>query len=103
MKSAMSRSRKLKSPGVSTTVTDTSMSEPVQESVKLELAAGARISQTLYRDHTERSFWNERPAGTVVINYCPQEMAAQIIAAGEVGDDEGFLAKLKVGVEAASA
>ena len=69
---------------------------PAQE--RLEIAAGAQISQTLYRDHCPPAFWQTEAAGVVVVNYAPEEMVNRILAAGRIAKAaEGFLGGMKVG------
>ena len=82
---------------------DRLMSEPVKRlaSVKqLEIAAGARINQHVYDDPNDLDFWQKEPEGLIVINYCTQAEAEEIIKAGKVdlsGNKEGFLQNVPVG------
>lgn len=68
----------------------------------LEIAAGAKINQRIYRDPEKLDFWQKDPAGRLYINYCSVEMARSIIAAGKkdlTAGGEGFMQELKVGHE----
>jgi hypothetical protein len=67
------------------------------EVTKVELAAGEKIEQQLYRDHTERSYWADAPAGVITINYAPAEEVERILQSGRARAKEGFLDQLKVG------
>jgi hypothetical protein len=69
----------------------------VQEVDRLEISAGAQISQQLYKDAVEMSFWNPEPFGTVVVNYAPKELVDQILSAGETPSAEGFLDSIETG------
>ncbi len=67
---------------------------------RLEVAAGAKISQRVYEDPESLDFWQSEPAGTLYINYAPVELVQEILAAGMADRDqggEGPLAGLKVG------
>ena len=66
----------------------------------LEIAAGARINQTIYDDPNGLEFWQTEPDGIIVINYCTEEDAEKIFAAGKVdlsGHQDGFMATIPVG------
>ncbi len=105
-------SRKAAFPTVSTRVIDNSvlLSAPAAPSApiainnvqvkKLEIAAGARVSQHIFDDPNSLDFYQGEPEGLIVINYCTEEDAIKIIEAGRVdlsGNREGFLAKIPVG------
>lgn len=71
------------------------------KSVKnLEVAAGARIRQSVFEDRSEMSHWREKPEGVLYVHYVDEEHARAIIDAGkrdlEAGG-EGFLQGLRVG------
>jgi hypothetical protein len=68
----------------------------IQPEEKLEIAAGAQIQQTLYRDHEPLDFWQTEAAGVVIVNYAPQSVVDRILQAG-AKPKEGFLGALKVG------
>lgn len=64
---------------------------------KIEVGAGARINQTIYQDPENLDFWEETPVGFIYINYCQNEDAKKILAAGRREDKtEGFLDGLKL-------
>ena len=79
------------------------MSAPVRkltEVKQLEVAAGARIDQRIWDDPSDLEFWQKEPEGLIVINYCTEEEAEAIIAAGKVdvsGSQEGYLQKIPTG------
>ena len=67
---------------------------------RLEVAAGARISQHVYDDPENLDFWQDVPAGTIYINYTNANTRDYILATGK--DDrnnygEGPLGGLRVG------
>ena len=65
---------------------------------KLEIAAGARISQDHGIDQNPIEFWQPEPAGLIYCNYIDEDRCAEIIAAGKRQDKaNGPLAGLKVG------
>lgn len=67
---------------------------------QLEVAAGARINQTVADDTCDLDYYQKEPDGLVVINYCTEEDAKKIIAAGKTdvkGNPEGFLQNVPVG------
>jgi len=66
----------------------------------LEIAAGAKIDQRVFPDPEELTFWQEKPAGVIYINYVDETLAREIIEAGKIdmtAGGEGFLQNLKVG------
>lgn len=66
----------------------------------LEIAAGAKINQRIYQDPEKLDFWQEEAAGRIYINYCPVELAREIIATGKndlTAGGEGFMKELVVG------
>lgn len=66
----------------------------------LEIGAGAKINQRIYPDPLDLDAWQEKPAGTIYINYVDVKLAEKIIAAGKIdttAGGEGFLQGLKVG------
>jgi hypothetical protein len=72
----------------------------VKLSQNLEIAAGARIDQSVYDDPNDLEFWQQEPDGIIVINYCLESEAEAIIEAGKVdlsGHKDGFMANLPVG------
>ena len=72
--------------------------EPELEPEKLEIAAGARITQQIYDDPEDLSFWREKPDGTLYICYCTEADAKRILGAGKRAEkQEGFLSEIKVG------
>lgn len=70
---------------------------------KLEIGAGARVDQEIHDDPNGLDFWQAEPEGLIIINYCSEEEARKIIAAGKIdlsGDKEGFLKNIPKPVEA---
>lgn len=67
---------------------------------KLEVAAGARIKQQIYDDPQDLEYWQKEPEGLLIVNYCSEQEAERIVAAGKVnldGSPEGFLQQVPVG------
>ena len=65
---------------------------------RLEVAAGARIDQRIYADDQALDFYEDEPAGRIVINYASREEVDKILKAGRRPEaDEGPLAGLRVG------
>lgn len=67
---------------------------------RLEIAAGSRIDQQVYPDPKDIDYWEDEPAGSIVINYVDEETTNQIIAAGKrdlTAGGEGPLQGLRVG------
>ena len=67
----------------------------------LEVGMGARVSQNVYPDPKDLSYWEPNPAGTIYINYAPVEQVQRILAAGKLdrtAGGEGAYAGIKVGV-----
>ena len=67
---------------------------------KLEVGAGAKVKQQIHDDPNELDFWRETPEAVLVINYCVEALAKQILEEGEVdvaGSSEGFLKTVPVG------
>jgi len=73
-------------------------SEEIERSLKkLEIGAGAKIQQEIYRDSENLDYWQDEPAGMIYINYCDVDSAQRIIAAGKREEaPEGFLSGLKL-------
>ncbi len=72
--------------------------EPVTPVKKLEVGAGAMISQKIYVDTKEMDHWEEKPVGMIYINYCDKETLKNILAKGRRKEKkEGFMEGLKVG------
>jgi len=64
----------------------------------LEVGAGASINQEILPDPQDIDFWQEEPVGMIYINYCSEEDAAKIIAAGKREETkEGFLSGIPTG------
>lgn len=73
---------------------------PLHQVKSLEIAAGAKINQRIYQDPEKLDFWQDEPAGRLYINYCPVEMAREIVASGKkdlTAGGEGFMQELLVG------
>lgn len=63
----------------------------------LEIGAGAKIRQKLGVDPESLDFWQPEPAGLIYINYCDEETADRILAAGKREDHaDGFLQGLEL-------
>lgn len=63
----------------------------------LEIGAGAKIQQRIGADPESLDFWQPEPAGLIYINYCDEETAERIIAAGKREDhQDGFLQGLEL-------
>lgn len=68
------------------------------EPTKLEIGAGAIITQELaHIDNNELSFYADKPAGFIYINYCTTADFQKIIAAGKRDMSKSFMAGLVVG------
>jgi hypothetical protein len=73
--------------------------EPIQAK-KLEIGAGAKISQLVYDDPEKLDFWHNEPESIICINYCLEAEARKIIEGGMIdieGSKEGFLQDIPVG------
>ncbi|MFH0878051.1 MAG: hypothetical protein V1863_07525 [Candidatus Omnitrophota bacterium] len=69
-------------------------------STVLEIGAGAKIDQRIHPDPWDLNYWQEKPVGTIYINYVDESLAEKIISAGKIdttAGGEGFLQGLKVG------
>jgi hypothetical protein len=67
----------------------------------LDIALGSKINQKIYDDPKELSYWQEKPAGFIYVNYCPMNEVKNILLRGKkdlTNGGEGFLKGLKVGV-----
>jgi hypothetical protein len=65
---------------------------------QLEIGAGALIQQRVYDDPKVMSYWEEKPAGMIYINYCDEETKKKILDAGRRADKkDGFMKDIKVG------
>jgi hypothetical protein len=67
---------------------------------KLEVAAGAKINQSVYDDPEKLDYWHNEPESIICINYCLEAEARKIIEGGMVdieGSKEGFLKDIPVG------
>lgn len=70
------------------------------ERKQLEIGAGAKINQKIYRDPETLDFWEDAPIGMLYINYVQESEAKRIIAIGKkdlTKKGEGFLAELVTG------
>lgn len=75
------------------------ITNPVQVK-NLEVGAGEKIDQCVFDDPNDLDFYRKDPEAVIVINYCPEEDARKIIAAGKkdiVGSKEGFLQSIPTG------
>jgi hypothetical protein len=65
---------------------------------QLEIGAGALIQQRVYDDPKVLTYWEEKPAGMIYINYCDEETKKRILDAGRRADEkDGFMQDIKVG------
>jgi len=72
--------------------------EEVEDTVNLEIGAGALIDQKVFPDPKPIDYWEEKPAGMIYINYCDKKMCDKILKAGKRKDkEEGFMEELNVG------
>ncbi|RLG67577.1 MAG: hypothetical protein DRO11_09970 [Methanobacteriota archaeon] len=72
--------------------------QPVTPVKKLEIGAGALIKQRVYDDPKMMSYWEEKPAGMIYINYCDEETKKKILDGGRRADKkDGFMKDIKVG------
>lgn len=70
---------------------------PEKSIKKLEIGAGARIDQKIYRDPQNVDFWEEEPIGFIYVNYTDEETAKRIIAAGKREEaTDGFLTDVQL-------
>ncbi len=72
--------------------------EPQRE--RLEVAAGARIKQHVYKDPQNLDYWDEKPTGIILVNYCDTDTVSRIVAQGKrdrIAGGDGFMAGLPVG------
>jgi hypothetical protein len=77
-------------------------STPVKNTKKLEVGAGAKITQDIYSDPFDLDYWKDEPEAIICVNYCVEKIAKQIIEANgdvEVKTEikEGFLQDVPVG------
>jgi hypothetical protein len=80
---------------------DYDYSDEVKCETKLEIGAGAKISQeTCYTDPNSVDYYQSEPAGLIYINYATEEDVEKILKRGKkdtTAGGEGFLKPLKVG------
>lgn len=62
---------------------------------KVEIAAGAQISQKLYEDNDPITMWEKEPSGFIYINYVPSSVFQQLITTSK-RENEGFVTRLKL-------
>lgn len=72
---------------------------PVTPVKKLEVGAGALVSQRVYDDPKNlKKYWEETPAGMIYINYCDEETLKKILDGGKKATKkDGFLDGVQVG------
>lgn len=64
---------------------------------KLEVGAGAKIDQRIFRDPQNLDFWQEQPAGFIYVSYCDEKTAKKILEAGKRSEkSDGFLTSLNL-------
>jgi len=73
--------------------------ETVTPVKKLEVGAGALVSQQVYDDPKNlKKYWEETPAGMIYLNYCDEVTLKKILDAGKVASKtDGFMQGMKVG------
>jgi hypothetical protein len=65
---------------------------------KLEVGAGALISQLIYDDPKAITYWEEKPDGMIYLNYCDEKTLKKILDAGKRADKkDGFMDGIRVG------
>lgn len=82
------------------TPTPAIQSTPRPRPKHLEIAAGARIDQPIFRDPSDLAFWQDEPAAIIYINYCDEATARAILSQGKedrTAHGEGFMDGLVVG------
>lgn len=80
-------------------VNSTRSAQPVSVT-KLEVGAGAKIDQKIHDDPYDLTFWNDHPAGVILVNYVLEDECRKILSAGEEdveGHGDGFLKDVPVG------
>jgi len=75
------------------------MYETVIPVKKLEVGAGALVSQRVYDDPKNlKKYWEETPAGMIYINYCDEETLKKILDGGKKATKkDGFMDEIQVG------
>ena len=72
--------------------------KPITPVKKLEIGAGALIQQRVYDDPKILTYWEEKPAGMIYINYCDEKTKKKILETGRRADKkDGFMKDIKVG------
>ncbi len=72
--------------------------KPITPVKKLEIGAGALIQQRVYDDPKILTYWEEKPAGMIYINYCDEKTKKKILDAGRRADKkDGFMKDIKIG------
>ena len=67
---------------------------------KIEVGAGAEISQLVYDDPEKLDYWHDDPESIICINYCTEADTKKIVEGGKInisGHPEGFLKDIPVG------
>lgn len=67
----------------------------------VEVVPGNSLDQVIHDDLQPLDYWQEQPEVVVIVNYCSEDEADAIIAAGKVdvsGDQAGMLGKLRIEV-----
>ena len=70
------------------------------ETKKLEIAAGAKITQQLHEDTESLDMWQTEPSAILCINYCAEDFATNILNLGKIVREvnpEGFLQAIPFG------
>jgi hypothetical protein len=62
--------------------------EPIK---KLEIAAGARIDQSVYPDPKRLRYWRDEPSAMIVINYTDVVTMQKVLESGRRQASEGFV------------
>jgi hypothetical protein len=74
----------------------------VKAGKKLEVGAGAKISQDIYEDPYGLDYWKDEPESILCLNYCTESVAKEIIEANsdvivKLNKKDGFLQDVPVG------
>lgn len=69
------------------------------ETTSLEVGAGARIHQKVYRDPQGLDFWKSEPSGTLFVNYVPADDLTALLRSNAASTEKSYLDTLKVGAQ----
>jgi hypothetical protein len=72
-------------------------SQPIEPKKKFEVAAGAKIDQEVSPDPQSLDYWQDEPAGIIVVNYTDEGTCLEVISAGAtLASREGPLGRLNI-------